>query len=201
VDDEHDVVRLMQEILSPAYDVVTALGGAEALATLRALEQQERLPDLAILDIKMPGIDGLQLAEQVRERWGIPIVFVSAVDDPGVRAATITRYAEDFVTKPFDTLEFLARIHRIVQRLYPAESRPEVKLTPRQRQVLDLIAAGATDNRISLELGISAQTVSNHVQAIRHKLGAHSRPHAVALAAQLGLIEANNGSPWVGNGG
>lgn len=188
VDDEPDITHLVQEILKPTYDVVTALSGGEALVTLHALERQEQLPDLAILDIKMPGMDGIQLAEQVRERWPIPIVFVSAVDDPGVRAATITQFAEDFVTKPFDTLEFLARIHRIVQRLYPAESQPEVKLTPRQRQVLDLIAAGATDNRISFELGISAQTVSNHVQAIRHKLGAHSRSHAIALAAQLGLI-------------
>ena len=201
VDDEPDVAHLLQEILRPDFDVVVAPNGREALAVLRTLEQQRaQLPCLAILDMRMPGLDGLQLAEQVQGRWEIPIVFVSDVNDPEVRATAISRYAEDFVTKPFDTLEFLARIHRIVQRLCPVEGRSPIRLTPRQQQVLDLIAAGATDNQISFRLGISAQTVSNHVQAIRRKLGAHSRSHAVALASQLGLIKAGNGSLRVGKG-
>ena len=189
--DEPDVAHLIQDVLCSDFVVVTS-SSSEALVTLRTLEQQGRLPCLAILDIRTPGPDGLRLAEQVRERWALPIVFVSAVDDPQIRAAAISRYAEDFVTRPFDTAEFLARIQRIVQRLYPVEAQSDVRLTPRQQQVLDLIAAGATDNRISFMLGISAQTVSNHVQAIRRKLGAHSRSHAVALAAQRGLIEAIN---------
>ena len=200
VDDEPDVVHLIQEILESAYIVVTAVSGGETLVTLSTLEQEARLPDLAILDIKMPAMNGLRLAEEIQGHWGIPIVFVSAVDDPGVRAAAISQYAEDYVTKPFDALEFRARIQRIMQRLYPAENRSGIRLTPRQQQVLHLIAAGATDNRISFELGISAQTVSGHVQAIRHKLGACSRSHAVALAWQLGLIEANSDPPSMDNG-
>ena len=70
-----------------------------------------------------------------------------------------------------------------------------VSLTPRQLEVLGLIAQGATDNEIAVQLVISSQTVSVHVRAIRRALGARSRSQAVALAIQQGLLPAATGDP------
>jgi DNA-binding NarL/FixJ family response regulator len=70
-----------------------------------------------------------------------------------------------------------------------------VSLTPRQLEVLGLIAQGATDNEIAVQLVISSQTVSVHVRAIRRALGARSRSQAVALAIQQGLLPAAAGDP------
>lgn len=70
-----------------------------------------------------------------------------------------------------------------------------VSLTPRQLEVLALIAQGATDNEIAVQLVISSQTVSVHVRAIRRALGARSRSQAVALAIQQGLLPAASGDP------
>ncbi|MGD2206112.1 MAG: response regulator transcription factor [Anaerolineae bacterium] len=112
VDDDIDMLRLLKHRLErEGYEIMTAEGGRQALLALKHC-----LPDLAILDIKMPEMDGFQLAEQIKKRGDIPIIFLTSASEIRTRIEGIRRYAEDYVTKPYDYQEFLARLQRVLRR-------------------------------------------------------------------------------------
>lgn len=109
VDDDEEVLILLRRILEEAgYNVVTACGGEEALAMLS--EQRENWPDLAILDIMMPGLDGLELLDIIRQRFDIPVIMLSAKQEVTSVRDAIDLGADDYVRKPFRPLELLARV-------------------------------------------------------------------------------------------
>lgn len=113
VDDAADTrlilnLRLQRE----GYTVYTAEGGREALETIR----REGLPNLVLLDIMMPDMDGFAVAAELRRMGDIPIIFLSALSDVDTKVEGLTLYAEDYVTKPFALSELLARIRRILLR-------------------------------------------------------------------------------------
>jgi DNA-binding response OmpR family regulator len=113
VDDTKDARHLLTMRLErEGYKVIAASRGAEALDLVR----EQGLPHLAILDILMPGMDGLELANHLRRMGDLPIIFLSALSDPDVKTDAINRYAEDYVTKPFHFGELLARVRRILLR-------------------------------------------------------------------------------------
>ncbi|MEX1020194.1 MAG: response regulator transcription factor [Litorilinea sp.] len=95
------------------YQVHTAPGGTEALEYVR----REGLPNLVLLDILMPGLNGFAVAESLRAMGDVPIIFLSALSDATTIAEGINRYAEDYVTKPFAFPELLARIRRVLLRV------------------------------------------------------------------------------------
>jgi DNA-binding response OmpR family regulator len=112
VDDDVDLLRLLcRRLERDGYEVLATEGGRHALLAL-----ERRLPDLAVVDIRMPGMDGFQVAEQIKKRGDIPIIFLSSVGDTGTRVEGIRRYAEDYIVKPFDYQELLARIQRVLRR-------------------------------------------------------------------------------------
>lgn len=192
VDNEPDVLRFMRQLLEGSgYAVLTAPGGEQALLTL---ERRPEPPDLAILDLIMPGMDGFGLAEQITARWpGVPIIFVSGSREPQAQVQAIRRFAEDYVTKPFDSETLLARIERVLRRASPPEEpkaagAARISLTVRQLQVLDLLAKGQTDQQIATRLHIAAPTVQFHTAGIYRKLKAHNRAEAVARAHRLGIL-------------
>ena len=94
------------------YTVYTAEGGREALEIIR----REGLPNLVLLDIMMPDMDGFAVAAELRRMGDIPIIFLSALSDVDTKVEGLTLYAEDYVTKPFALSELLARIRRILLR-------------------------------------------------------------------------------------
>lgn len=112
VDDDLDLLRLLQRRFErDGFDTIPVEGGRQALIAL-----ERRFPDLAIVDILMPEMDGFELAELIKKRGDIPIVFLSSVSETDTRIEGIRRFAEDYVVKPFDYKELLARVQRILRR-------------------------------------------------------------------------------------
>src|SRR5918995_1381485 len=144
---------------------------------------------------QLPRIGGYEVCHELRERYGddLPIVFVSGSrTEPGDRAAGIMLGADDYITKPFDPDELLARIRRLLRRGRRAADRPRrrttfAELTARELEVLELMAGGLAQAEIAKRLVISPRTAGTHIQHILEKLDVRSRAQAVALAHMRGV--------------
>lgn len=114
VDDEADIRTVVRHSLERAgFAVSTASSAAEALAWV----EREGLPHLAIVDIRMPGMSGLELCRELLKVSDLPIIMLSAVDEGAVIVNTIENVAEDYLTKPFNPDELAARARRVLRRL------------------------------------------------------------------------------------
>jgi DNA-binding response OmpR family regulator len=114
VDDAADTRLLLNlRLQREGYEVLTAGSGAEALEVI----QKEGLPHLVLLDIMMPGMDGFAVAAELRRMGDISIIFLSALSDTDTKVEGLNRFAEDYVTKPFDFSELSARIRRVLLRI------------------------------------------------------------------------------------
>jgi DNA-binding NarL/FixJ family response regulator len=180
--------------------------GYEARPTPTADELIERLgsdrPTLAIVEVELPGpANGLEVMRQLHEAFDgdLPVILVSAQQtDAFDRTAGLMLGADDYVSKPLDACELLARVKRSLRRAVPAgsangnghDSRTDTSgLSPREREILGLLAEGRTQGQIAGELVISPKTVATHIQHILSKLGVNTRAQAVALAFRRGLVE------------
>jgi len=106
VDDEEALLKLLRVNLSlDGFDVVTASNGISALELL-----EEYQPQLVILDIMMPGLDGFQVLELIRQRCNVPVIMLTARHEVTTLRDTLVAGADDYVTKPFSILELAARI-------------------------------------------------------------------------------------------
>jgi DNA-binding NarL/FixJ family response regulator len=158
------------------------------------LSARRERPDVVILDVKLGVTSGYQVCRELRDQFGeqLAIIFVSgARTDSSDRVAGLLLGADDYITKPFDPEELLARVGRAVARSTPSEeskAREVTRLTPREREVLSLLAEGLGTQAISDRLYISPKTVSTHVQRILAKLSLHSRAEAVAFAYREDLV-------------
>jgi DNA-binding response OmpR family regulator len=113
VDDDARLAAVLADRLrSFGYEAVIARSGPEALRRLDAA-----WPDLVLLDLMLPGIAGEELAAQIKRRADIPIIVVSAISTSESKVDLLQRYAEDYVTKPFDFEELAARIERVLRRV------------------------------------------------------------------------------------
>ena len=111
-DDEEPLLRLLKKSLGlEGYDVVTASNGVKAL---QAFEGSD--PDLAILDIGMPGLDGFSVLKVIREQSSIPVIMLTAMDEPACVERALAGGADDFMIKPFDRVELMARVHAKLRR-------------------------------------------------------------------------------------
>jgi DNA-binding NarL/FixJ family response regulator len=191
VDDDPSQRALLRVCLQRiGLDVAEAEDGESAL---RSAARQ--LPSLVLLDVQLPVVGGYEVCHELRERYGddLPIVFVSGTRvESGDRTAGILLGADDYITKPFDPDELLARVRRLLGRrrsAVKASSRKPAlaELTPRELEVLELMAGGLEQTEIATRLVISPRTVSKHIQHILEKLDVHSRAQAVALAHMQGI--------------
>jgi DNA-binding response OmpR family regulator len=113
VDDDARLAGVLADRLRRyGFQVMVARSGAEAL---RRLDQE--WPELVLLDLMLPGIGGEELAAQIKRRADIPIIVVSAISTAESKVDLLQRYAEDYVTKPFDFEELAARIERVLRRV------------------------------------------------------------------------------------
>jgi DNA-binding response OmpR family regulator len=125
VDDERDFRHLMRIFLQRSgmpIDIDVVCNGADALRQAHA-----QPPDLILLDIMMPEIDGLEVCRRLRAEQhtrDIPILMLTALDEPSDRTRAFLAGADDYLAKPFDRGEFLARVHRILQRAYGYAEQP-----------------------------------------------------------------------------
>ena len=112
VDDEPKIVRLVADYLGAAgFDVVTALNGDEALMRVRT-----DAPDLVVLDLGLPGLDGLDVTRTIRRNGELPIIMLTARDDETDRIIGLELGADDYVTKPFSPRELVARVRAVLRR-------------------------------------------------------------------------------------
>jgi DNA-binding NarL/FixJ family response regulator len=181
VDEDDDLRNVVSQALAPLGRTVrSAATAAEAMAAVR----RER-PSLVLLDIRLPDLSGYVVCRQLRDEFGdeLAIVFLSGCRTEDFdRAAGLMLGADDYLVKPFAMGELLARVRRAIGRSSPQEAAPDASLTPREREVLRLLAEGLSQALIAQRLVISPNTVAKHIQRILTKLNLHSRAEAVAFA-------------------
>ena len=125
-DDPNLLVFLATRLREDGFAVTTARNGSEALRRL-----DDGWPDLLIVDLMMPQMDGLTLARRVKERSALPIIVLSAIDTADSKAHALDEVAEDYVTKPFHYPELRARVNRVLRRLGDRVPRQTLVLGPR----------------------------------------------------------------------
>jgi DNA-binding NarL/FixJ family response regulator len=192
VDDDPSFRQLVSELLERAgYSTVEAGSGEEALDLAR-----RDVPRLVLLDVNLPGTSGYVVCNELRHTLGhqLPIIFLSGDRTESLdRVAGLLIGADDYMTKPFDPDELVARVARMLERLDERPPQPPVGdpfgLTPRECEVLGLLVDGLSQPEIADRLYLSPKTVGTHIQRIIGKMGVKSRTQAVAIAAREGLFE------------
>ena len=167
---------------------------------LERLDGEGPAPALAILEVELPGpTSGFELLRELHDRFGeeLPVILVSGErTTPLDCVAGLQLGADDYVIKPFDSGELLARVRRSLSRRQRrgtgngngAPPNGEPSLSPREREILTLLAEGKTQKQIAAALVISSKTVATHIQHLLAKLGVNSRAQAVAAAYRHGLV-------------
>jgi DNA-binding NarL/FixJ family response regulator len=186
VDDNDDFRAFVCELLESVGYATTELATGAAVLSAAARER----PAAVLLDVRLPGLNGYEVCRELRNRYGrsIAIVFVSGERTEAFdRAAGLLIGADDYLAKPVDPSELIARITRLVDRprsngeIPRSNAKLEV-LTRRENEVLDLLAEGLRQQEIADRLVISPKTVATHIQRILSKLEVRSRAQAVSLA-------------------
>jgi RNA polymerase sigma factor (sigma-70 family) len=192
VDDDAGFCAFVESLLESAgIDTLRAASAEEAVTMVRS-----RRPDAAILDVSLPGVSGYGACRQLRDLFGpdLPVVFASGCRTDAIdRAAGMLVGGDDYLTKPIDPDELLARLRRLLERSR-AWSKPLSILSEREIEVLQLVAEGMPPAEVARRLVISPKTVSSHVQRIMAKLNVHTRAQAVAVAYEAGLIRVSSGN-------
>lgn len=205
--DDHPVVRDgLTAILSTQPDFAIA---GEAASGAEALAQFERLrPDVVLLDLEMPQMDGITVIRRLRETHpSVKVVVFTAFDTDERILGALQAGAKGYLLKGAPRTELFNAVRvvhaggsllqpvvasRLLDQLAgPERAGPEraEELTPRERAVLALLARGRLNKEIAQELAITERTVKFHLSAIYAKLGAGNRTEAVTLALQQGLVE------------
>jgi DNA-binding NarL/FixJ family response regulator len=193
-DDRHSRTLISRALKRAGYTTCEAETGEEALA-----EAKRKRPALVVLETLLPGVSGYEVCRELKDEFGeaLPIVFVSGTrTESGDRVAGLLVGGDDYLVKPFDPNEVLAR----VRRLLPASltgGKIARKLTQRELEVLSLLVEGLSQPEIAEKLFISPKTVGKHIEHILAKLAVHNRAQAVALAMRDELIETHRPAPVV----
>jgi two-component system response regulator FixJ len=188
VDDDEAIRRSVGFMLKTSgFHVRAYESGVELLKTAPELE-----PGCILLDIRMPGMDGLEVQEALRSRGvTLPVIIMTGHGDVSLAVQAMKAGAVDFIEKPFEKAVLLSAIDQALDRLKrSAASREQTDealvrlqaLTPREREVLDGLAKGLPNKTIAYDLGISPRTVEIHRANLMSKLGARSLSEALRLA-------------------
>ena len=213
VDDDPQIVRFLKRGLTyKGYGVATASNGAEALA-----EARERQPDLVILDIMMPGIDGIEVSKRLRQAGDVPILMLTARGTVVDKVTGLDSGADDYLIKPFAFDELLARIKALLRRSQPAEGEhlrfsdlslntatrevtrgdKKIDLTAQEFDLLELFMRHPRQvlkrDRIyervwGYDFGGESHVIEVYVGYLRSKLEAGSQPRLIHTVRGVGYV-------------
>jgi FixJ family two-component response regulator len=196
VDDDISVRESLELlILSAGWQPETFASAQQFLGRPRAV-----VPSCLVLDVSLPGLNGLELQERVAgERSDMPIIFITGHGDVPMTVQAMKAGAVEFLTKPFSEDVLLNAIRLALKRSESALAREKelhalreayASLTPREREVMRLVVCGLLNKQVGGELGISEITVKAHRGSLMRKMKADSLPDLVHMAARLGLTSA-----------
>lgn len=202
--DDHGIVRSGLRILLESHDGIEVIAEADNGVDARDLAIRER-PDLAILDVKMPRLSGLEATREIREQApDVAVLILSMHEEDRYLFEALKAGASGYVLKraaDSDLLEAIAAVRRGEPFLTPEAQQALIKdvlgeggsredeLTPREEEVVKLVAEAHTNKEIAALLGLSEKTVENHRANAMHKLGMRDRVELVRYAIRRGLIE------------
>jgi FixJ family two-component response regulator len=176
---------------------------AETFASAQEFLERPRasLPSCLVLDVSLPGLNGLELQQQVSsERKDMPIIFITGHGDIPTSVRAMKGGAIEFLTKPFNDEVLLNAVRQALDRSRIALGEQAqidelrkcyASLTPRERQVMVLVVSGLLNKQIGGELGISEITVKAHRGQVMHKMKADSVASLVKMAARLEIASAS----------
>jgi len=150
-----------------------------------------------VLDVRLPGLNGLELQKQLADRADMPIIFITGHADVPMSVQAMKTGAVEFLTKPFKDDVLLNAIRGAIERSRVAlRQNSELRvlrdvyasLTPREREVMALVVSGLLNKQVGGELGISEITVKAHRGQVMRKMKADSLPDLVSMAARLEII-------------
>ena len=194
VDDDPSFRAAISRLLQKVGYEVTAYESASQL--LEQLPDDSR-PSCILLDVQIPGLTGPQLQERLAERgFTLPIIFLTGHGDIPTSVQAVKAGAEDFLTKPVTEEKLFAAIERAVARHQATREQRDrlsalrtlvATLTPREREVFDLVVQGKPNKQIAHEIGATERTVKAHRHKVMEKMRVQSLAELVSIAVSLGI--------------
>ncbi|MET4386086.1 FixJ family two-component response regulator [Bradyrhizobium sp. F1.4.3] len=195
-DDESFRTAIERRLKLAGYEVVTYSSAQELLDDLPDAEK----PGCILLDVQIPGLSGPELQARLVELGSmLPIVFLTGHADTATTVRAIKAGAEDFLTKPVSSEQLIDAIERALARREVLRSQQGkldslralvTSLTPRERQVFDLIVRGKINKQIAYELGTTERTIKAHRHQVMEKMQVPSFAELVSIAERLGLLDS-----------
>ena len=195
VDDDISVRESLEGLVTSAgWQPETFASASDFLSRGRS-----NVPCCLVLDVTLPGLNGLALQQQLAERTEMPIIFITGHGDVPMSVRAMKAGAVEFLTKPFKDDVLLEAIRDAIERSRAAlRLDSELRalrtcyeaLTPREREVMKLVVKGLLNKQVGGDLGISEITVKAHRGQVMRKMKAGSLPDLVTMAARLGLSSA-----------
>jgi len=196
VDDDQSVRRGLRRLFKSAEYAAETFASAEDYLAREIFEG----PICLVLDVRMPGLNGLELQKELESRGACEqIVFITGHNDVPTCTEAMKNGAVDFLMKPFDSEELIEAVKRALERgkehLRKRGQRRDAralidKLTPREFEVLRFVIIGLLNKQIAAEMDTAEKTIKVHRGRVMHKLGANSVPDLVRISQRAGISPA-----------
>lgn len=173
------------------YEVVCASDGVQALKTLAKISDF----DIILLDVMMPNMNGWETLKNIRRNpltEHLPVIMLTAVNDEQKMVLGLKNGADDYIVKPFMLPNLLARMEAVMRRVKPVAAKVKsvipTSLTNKEKEVLTMLAKGASNKEIADKMVVKEVTVKTHLNSIYKKLNVTGRTQAILIAMNTDLI-------------